>query len=251
MDKEKSNTEVNEVIQDEVVLVPEKSVKKDKGAGESKKPVKKLKDVSESKKTASKDDDSLLAKKTITQDQVLLASLKLFSEKGYFNTSLSDIKDAVGIKTTSGIYQHFKNKQAIAEALYGNILDSLSISIDDIRRRNRKASEQLREVVDLLFKLTEDAPEVIKFLLVVNIQEILPEEKPLIETAPFNKIRRVIQNGIKDGEIRSIDPLLAYSYFFGIIKHTLSLVLSGDLTKGASSYQAQAWLSAWSSIVKK
>jgi len=255
MDKEKSNTEINAVIQDEVVLVAEKSVKKDKGPGETKKPVKKpvkkVKDTSESNKTASKDDGSLIAKKTVTQDQVLLASLKLFSEKGYFNTSLTDIKDAVGIKTTSGIYQHFKNKQAIAEALYGNILDSLSISIDDIRRRNRKASEQLREVVDLLFKLTEDAPEVVKFLLVVNIQEILPEEKPLIETTPFNKIRRVIQNGIKDGEIRSIDPLLAYNYFFAIIKHTLSLVLSGDLTKGASSYQAQAWLAAWSSIVKK
>jgi len=255
MDMEKSNTEEKSLIHDEIVIVDEKSEKKDKLAGESKKPVKKpvkkIKDIPESKKVVSQDNDSAVAKKTVTQDQVLLASLKLFSEKGYFNTSLTDIKDAVGIKTTSGVYQHFKNKQAIAEALYGNILDSLSISIDDIRRRNRKASDQLREVVDLLFKLTDDAPEVVKFLLVVNVQEILPEEKPLIDTAPFNKIKRVIQNGIKDGEIRSIDPLLAYNYFFGIIKHTLSLVLSGDLTKDANSYQAQAWLAAWSSIVKK
>ncbi len=198
------------------------------------------------------DNENIMAtKKTVTQDEILLASLKLFSEKGYFNTSLTDIKDAVGIKTTHGIYQHFKNKQNIAEVLYGNILDSLSISIDDIRRRNRKASEQLREMVDLLFKLTDDAPEVIQFLLVVNIKEILPEEKPLLETAPFNKIRRVIQNGIKEGEIRSVDPLQAYSYFFGVIKHTLSLVLSGDLPKTAGSYQSQAWLAAWGSIVKK
>jgi len=106
-------------------------------------------------------------------------------------------------------------------------------------------------MVDLLFKLTDDAPEVIQFLLVINIKEILPEEKPLLETAPFNKMRRVIQNGIKDGEIRSVDPLQAYSYFFGVIKHTLSLVLSGDLPKTAGSYQSQAWLAAWGSIVKK
>ena len=191
------------------------------------------------------------AKKAVTEDEILLASLKLFSEKGYFNTSLSDIKDAVGIKTTSGIYQHFKNKQAIAEALYSNVLDSLSISIDDIRRRNRKASEQLREIVDLLFQLTDEAPEVIKLLLLINIREILPEEKTLLETAPFNKIKRVIQNGIKDGEIRSIEPSMAYSYFFGIIRQTLSLVLSDDLPKDADSYQSQAWLAAWSSIAKK
>jgi hypothetical protein len=44
--------------------------------------------------------------------------------------------------------------------------------------------------------------------------------------------------------------LLAYSYFFGIINHTLSLVLSGDLPKKADSYQSQAWLSAWGSIAK-
>lgn len=190
------------------------------------------------------------AKKPVTQDEILIAALKLFTEKGYFNTSLTDITNEVGIKTTSGIYQHFKNKQAIAEMLYGNILDSLSISIDDIRRRNRKASEQLREVVDLLFRLTDEAPEVVKFLLEINIKEILPEEKPLVETSPFFKIRRVIQNGIKEGEIRSIDPLLAYSYFFGIIRHTLSLVLSKDLTKSADSYQSQAWLAAWSCIAK-
>lgn len=190
-------------------------------------------------------------KKPVSQDEILLVSLKLFSEKGYFNTSLTDIKDAVGIKTTSGIYQHFKNKQSIAEALFASILDSLSISIDDIRRRNKKASEQLRELVDLLFKLADDAPEVIRFLFFVNITEILPEEKQLIDTAPFNKIRRVIQNGIKDGEIKSIDPMLAYSYFFGIIKQTIALVLSEDLPDNADSYQSQAWLVAWNSIAKK
>ncbi|MFW5443357.1 MAG: TetR/AcrR family transcriptional regulator [Methylococcaceae bacterium] len=191
------------------------------------------------------------AKKPVTQDEILLASLKLFSEKGYFNTSLTDIKDAVGIKTTSGIYQHFKNKQTIAEVLFGNVLDSLSVSIDDIRRRNRKASEQLREIVDLLFKLTDEAPEIVQFLLIVNVKEILPEEKPLLATAPFSKIKRIIQNGIKDEEIRPIDSTLAYSYFFGIIRHTLSLVLSGDLPKTADSYESQAWLSAWGSIAKK
>ena len=39
-------------------------------------------------------DNSKAEKKSVTQDDVLLASLKLFSDKGYFNTSLTDIKDA-------------------------------------------------------------------------------------------------------------------------------------------------------------
>jgi AcrR family transcriptional regulator len=190
-------------------------------------------------------------KKVVTHDEILQAALKLFAQQGYFNTFLTDITDAVGIKTTAGIYQHFKNKQAIASALYGNVLDSLSISIDDIRRRNRKASEQLREIVDLLFNLTAEAPEVMKFLLLIKVDEFLPDEKPLLDTAPFIKIKKIFQVGIRDGELRTLDPLLAYSYFFGIISYTLKMILTGDLDKGADSYQAQAWQVAWNTVVKK
>ncbi len=189
--------------------------------------------------------------KTVTQDEILQVSLKLFADKGYFNTSLTDIKNAAGISSNNGIYQHFKTKQAIAIALYENILDSLSISIDDIRRRNKKASEQLREIVDLLFKLTDDAPEVMKFLLLSRSDEIIPEDKPLLETVPFTKIRRIFQNGIKDGEIRGLEPIIAYAYFFGIIFQILKLVLTGGLDKEADYYQSQTWMAAWSGIAKK
>lgn len=192
-----------------------------------------------------------VAKPTLSPDEILQAALKLFAEKGYFNTSLPDIKTALGLKTISGLNHHFKTKQAIALALRENILDSLNISIDDIRRRNRKASEQLREIVDLLFKLTDDAPEIIQFLLFVRCEEFLPEATPLQDTPAFVKIKRIIQNGIKEGEIRNIDPLMAYNYFFGIILHTLQLVLNKTLTKTADSYQSTVWMAAWGSIAKK
>lgn len=185
------------------------------------------------------------------QDEILLAALKLFAEKGYFNTSLIDIKDAAGLNTTSAIYQHFKTKQMIAAALYANILDSLSISVDDIRRKNEKPSEQLRGIVDLLFKLTDDVPDVMQFLLFLKINEFLPEEKPVLETAAFVKIIRIIEAGIKAGEIRNITPQLGYAFFFGIIDNTLRMVLTGTLDKKADFYQSQAWLAAWNTIAKK
>ena len=186
-----------------------------------------------------------------TQDEILLAALSLFAEKGYFNTSLTDIAEASGIKTAGAIYHHFKHKQMIATALYANILDSLNISIDEIRRKNQKPSEQLPGVVDLLFKLTDDAPAVMQFLLLLKINEFLPEAKPLIETAAFIKIIKIIRAGISEGEIRNIDPLLANAYFFGIIHNTLRMVLTGALDKKAEAYLSQTWLIAWNAIAKK
>lgn len=189
--------------------------------------------------------------KAEARDEILLAALKLFAEKGYFNTAISEIAKAAGVKNANSIYQHFKNKQAIAKQLYDDILDSLSVSIDDIRRRNHKASEQLRGIADLLFKLTEDAPDVMRFLLFMKFNEIFPEEKPMLESPAYVKIQKIIYSGIKAGEIRNIDPWLANAYFFGIINNTIIMALSGTLSKKAEVYQSQAWLAAWNSIAKK
>jgi AcrR family transcriptional regulator len=179
--------------------------------------------------------------KSETQDQIVLAALKLFTQKGFFNTSLTDIAKLAGLKNTSAVYPHFKNKQAIATQVYANILDSLNISIDDIRRKNQKSSEQLRGIVDLLFKLTDDAPDVMRFLLILKLDEFLPDEKPLLETPAFVKIHKIIQAGIKAGEIRNIDP----------INNTLRMALIGALDKSIDAYQSQAWLAAWNVIAKK
>lgn len=190
-------------------------------------------------------------KKSAIQDDILLATLQLFAEKGYFNTSLTDIQERSGLKSTGAIYQHYKTKQLIAAALYSKILDSLSISIDDIRRRNKKPVDQLREIVGLFFSLTDQAPEIMRLLLVLQIREFLPEEKPLLETAALQKIYKILQAGIRTGEVRAIDHQLAYAQFFGIIFQTIRLILAGMLEKQAEAYQSETWTAAWGAIAKK
>ena len=189
--------------------------------------------------------------KTPMRDEILLAALKLFAEKGYYNTSLTDIAEAAEIKNTSAIYQHFNNKQVIAAQLYGTICDSLNESVDDIRRSSDRPSEQLRGIVDLLFKLTDEAPDVMRFLLNLKLNEFLPEAKPTQDSEAFIKIINIIESGIQAGEIRNLDPMLNYAYFFGIINVTLQMVLAGVLDKKADAYLSQTWLAAWNAIVKK
>ena len=190
-------------------------------------------------------------KKTDIQEEILLAALTLFAKKGYFNTSLTDIKDQVGLKSTSAIYQHFKNKQIIANSLHEQILDSLSISIDDIRRRNKKPVEQLRELVDLFFTLTDTAPEIMTFLILIKVDEFLPEAQPVLETPAFLKISKIFQAGIKANEIKVIKPEIAYARFFGVINQNLVMVLNGTLQNKAEDYQEEAWATAWSTIAKR
>ncbi len=63
-----------------------------------------------------------------TKELILEISLKLFSEKGYKSTSVRDIANEVGI-TQSGLYNHFKGKDAILETLIANLTDSAIVKL--------------------------------------------------------------------------------------------------------------------------
>ncbi len=194
----------------------------------------------------------MIQKNDETQNEILRAALNLFVRKGYLNTSLSDIAQVATLTQTQEIYLYYSSKQELATEVYNTILDSLSISIDEIRRRNKKATEQLHSLVDLLFKLTDEAPDTLRFLLEINANEFLPvDSKRYLQTPAVNKMLKMIQLGINNGEIKNLAPMLLYTYFFGIINTTLQMILNGTLEKRCELYQSQAWLTAWNAIAKK
>ncbi len=118
----------------------------------------------------------MIQKNDDTQNEILRAALSLFVRKGYLNTSLFDIAQAAKLTQTQEIYLYFSSKQELATEVYNAVLDSLSVSIDEIRRRNKKASEQLHSLVDLLFKLTDDAPDTLRCIFEINANEFLPAD---------------------------------------------------------------------------
>jgi AcrR family transcriptional regulator len=60
-----------------------------------------------------------------TSDRILNAAEDLFAEKGYSATSLGDVADRVGIRSPS-LYNHFKNKEALYEAVLERLLADFS-----------------------------------------------------------------------------------------------------------------------------
>lgn len=51
-----------------------------------------------------------------TKDNILNAALKLFSERGYEGSSMSDIAELLGI-TKAALYKHYKSKQEILDGI--------------------------------------------------------------------------------------------------------------------------------------
>ena len=59
----------------------------------------------------------MTSKGSRTREEIVEAALQLFSVKGYFNTSISDLLEATGL-TKGGLYGHFESKEEIWIAAY-------------------------------------------------------------------------------------------------------------------------------------
>lgn len=84
--------------------------------------------------------------------QILLAAQKLFSEKGYKNTSIRDIADHVGTNCSMVNY-HFKTK----ENLYIQIIEDLWPSLDYTISETETGTDAAALLKDFVFKSIQEA----------------------------------------------------------------------------------------------
>ncbi len=181
------------------------------------------------------------------KDEILKAALKLFTQKGYFNTSVADIRREADVSTGT-IYHYFKNKEAIADALYQDIVTSLNESLKEIKNRTKNSFERLRAVVELFFALTENASEVMGFIVLAHHQEFIPNEKPLSMSPPFLLLTEIMEEGIRSGELRRMDPIVANACFYGTLSRMIQLRLEDALEKPLDWYLLDTWTAIWKAL---
>ncbi len=105
-----------------------------------------------------------------TKEKILKAAEALFSDKGYDGTGIEEIASTAGVNKAL-IYYHFKNKEGLLFALYGQIMDEVKILVGrsflGAGRNNRgEVKEALREILRLL---REKSP-LLKILLMESLK---------------------------------------------------------------------------------
>lgn len=190
-------------------------------------------------------------KKTPVDTRALIvnAALKLFSEKGYFNTSVQDIKNTAGISIGS-IYHHFSGKDTIARALYDDLLMQMGNLIEIISQQQNNAHDRCKEVIRQLFIMTEYDPDAVSFMLSARHQEFLPDEKPVCSSRPFELMRNIVEQGIATGEIAGDDALIVAACLFGGPLRMISLRLDGVVDQPLPEQLEEVWEHVWRAVEK-
>lgn len=181
------------------------------------------------------------------REKVLGASLVLFTQRGYFNTSVPDIARSAQVSVGS-IYHYFKDKEDVARALYVGLMEGLQGELDRIAQQQATAHDRCRAVMAMLFALTESNREAMDFMLYAKHREFLPSERPVCSSKPFETMREFVKNGMSQGEIRKIDVMVATSCLFGGAIRLITARLDGVLAEPLPDRMESVWECAWRSV---
>ena len=181
------------------------------------------------------------------KEKVLATALELFSERGYFNTSIHDIRRQAGV-STGAIYHHFQNKEALAKALYEALLQQMYIEIKHASFNRAGCLEKSRAIIEKMFVLTLQHPRNMQFVLLAQHKEYLPGEAPICSSKPFQTMKNVVIEGMAEGEVRQMEPWVAATTMFGGALRMMNLQLDGVLDRPLTAYLDEVVESAWRGI---
>lgn len=146
--------------------------------------------------------------------RILTAALSLFVANGYHNVSVHEIQKVADVSIGS-IYNHFGGKDGIAKALYDHIINEIDELVDDISDEFDSPLVQIKEIIRQFFNHTESHSNIIAFAFHAKHPEFLHEEALICKTAPFIKIRDIVEAAMIKDELRKTDTWVATSLIFG------------------------------------
>jgi len=144
------------------------------------------------------------------REQIILAAIKLYSEKGFHKTTIKHISEEAGVSQGS-IYDYIRTKEDIFALLHDYmttfLMDEISCTTEDIQ----DPSEKLRKVVHTEFNQLYNWSDPI--LLMYQEAHVLskPFKKQLVEREKKHVLlyENILKNCIKKGILRNFNTRIA------------------------------------------
>jgi AcrR family transcriptional regulator len=151
---------------------------------------------------------------------IISAALKLFSEKGFYITTIPDIAEKVGM-SVGNFYNYFTSKDILAKELVIYISEYLGESIREINDRDISTEKKIYEIVSMYFNMADERPEMIEYFLRVYLsnREVFGDGcEGMICVSPFvTEMMIFFENGVTNGELHNQDFFSAFGLFMGYL----------------------------------
>ncbi len=165
----------------------------------------------------------------MTRKEIIVqAATELFIEKGYRETTTSDIRKKAGVAQGT-LFYHFQNKEGILLYIFSEVIASYTEAVKSFEHQNLRGIDAIVQYTELCNELRKEKGSNLWFILPNFVPSLLQQN---LETRKlfyqfFNTsielIEGFIKRGIDDGSIRDIDATktahLIFALFIGINRH--------------------------------
>lgn len=156
-----------------------------------------------------------------TKRKIFEASMKLFAEKGYENTSIEEITATVGVAKGT-LYYHFTSKEEIFDFLVQEGVKLLQNSVDIKISKFENYLDKIKAIVLIQIKIVNKYEDIITILL----SQFYGKEKRNQKCQDYiydyiNKIEYIVKTGINLGQIKQGNAKIYASEIYGLIASSL------------------------------
>ncbi|CAG0973263.1 Fatty acid metabolism regulator protein [Anaerolineales bacterium] len=142
----------------------------------------------------------------------------IFLKKGFQETSMREIAEAAGLGKST-LYDYFKTKDDILLYFFEDQIRDLTEIAQKIALRNIPANERLHQIMEAHLNLLQ-ANKSLFLKLMMEAQRLKLDSQKKIQMnrhAYQDLLRGLIEEGIREGVYRKVDPLLAARMLINIM----------------------------------
>jgi TetR/AcrR family transcriptional regulator, cholesterol catabolism regulator len=150
--------------------------------------------------------------------EIFEASVHLFLENGFTETSMREIAKAAGVGKST-LYDYFKSKDEILISYFEDEIQKITARAQKIAQQDLSVSEKLRQIMELHLAYLVDN-KLFYLKLTVEAQRLALASQLQIQTARHayqDILRNLIEEGIQSGEFRETNPLFAARSIFTLL----------------------------------
>lgn len=173
--------------------------------------------------------------------QILDAAKRLFIEKGYHGLAMRQIAEALGV-SKAALYYHFKDKEELLLAILDSYLDNIERELAQIAAQPLGTRARITALVEMILAQPTEQRAVIR----LSSQEMAQLSAPARQAFDrayhrkfLHRIQAILEDGIRRGELRAIDPGVATWALLGMLYPYFYPAHSGDLPQAGALPQAR------------
>lgn len=155
------------------------------------------------------------------EQQIIKTAQQLFIEKGFTETSMSDIAATVGINRPT-LHYYFRTKDKMFKAVFGSIVMSLMPKIQDIIQQDIPFTERLSMVLDAYIELFTKNPCLPRFIsgeIQRDVDHLLATAKDLQLEATLSQVKDSLLAGMEAGELKKVPIHIVFLTVYSLLSY--------------------------------